>query len=493
MKKIRFVLLFIFFIHVYDAYGYYEFDPQLEKAYGYIIALKFPEANELLANEKRSKPGNNLTLLYLNYIDFLKAFITEEQSDFETLKKNSAIRINQLDKDKENVKSPFHLYAKSEMLIQQALVRIKFSENVISAGEIRSAYKLIEKNQQLFPSFILNKKVYGFLTTIIGAVPQKYNWVLKVAGMTGNTAEGIRELKSLYESLSKNDFHSYQTEILFYIGNFYSAFSISDSVSITRLLSSSVNVSPLIVYVYTNILMKTGKNEQALEILDRTLKNYSSFPFVFLRYKLGLAKLRKLNLTAATDFDFFIMNFKGENNLKSAYQKKAWIELLKGNSEGYNNYLDNIKKTGAVLLDEDKDADYEARNNLIPNIYLLRARLLFDGGYYADAIAELTNRDISQYPSYRDKLEFTYRLGRIMQMTGQTEKAITYFQNTIKNSEQSRFYYAGNSCLMLGQIYEQKREFEKARLYYKKCLQMECDQYKNSIDQKAQAGLDRLK
>ena len=80
-----------------------------------------------------------------------------------------------------------------------------------------------------------------------------------------------------------------------------------------------------------------------------------------------------------------------------------------------------------------------------------------------------------------------------MQMTGKKDKAINYFEMTIKNGLTSRYYFAANSALMLGQIYEEEKEKNKAEFYYKKCLSIKHEQYKNSIDQKALAGLARIK
>lgn len=145
------------------------------------------------------------------------------------------------------------------------------------------------------------------------------------------------------------------------------------------------------------------------------------------------------------------------------------------------------------MIDEDKDAQYEAENLDMPNKRLLESRLLFDGGYYSQALSSLVGDIHRDFPNYRDQLELTYRMGRILQMMGQTDKAIRYYETTIKIGSSSPYYFAANSSLMLGMIEEERMEMDKAKHYYKQCLDMEYEQYKNSIDQKAQAGLDRLR
>jgi hypothetical protein len=50
----------------------------------------------------------------------------------------------------------------------------------------------------------------------------------------------------------------------------------------------------------------------------------------------------------------------------------------------------------------------------IPNILLLKARLLFDGGYYRKALNLLiSNRDKLESLSIEQQTEYHYRLGRI--------------------------------------------------------------------------------
>ncbi|MFN8166507.1 MAG: hypothetical protein U0X76_10160 [Bacteroidia bacterium] len=78
--------------------AYYEFDNNLHQSYSALMDLQFDKAGELLNKESTEKPGNDLVLLFRNYIDFLKAFISEEEASAEVLKKNSAARLKQLTK-----------------------------------------------------------------------------------------------------------------------------------------------------------------------------------------------------------------------------------------------------------------------------------------------------------------------------------------------------------------------------------------------------------
>jgi tetratricopeptide (TPR) repeat protein len=492
MKLIPLVLFLI--IRPLCSFAFFEYDQKLENAYANILSLHFDEATKLLGEEKAEKPSNDLRLLYENYIDFLEAFITEEKNSFEILKRNASFRIDVISENEKNQSSPFFLYALAELNIQQALVKIKFEENISATAEIRKAFKLIERNMELFPDFELNRKVAGFLYAIVGAVPAKYNWLVNMAGMNGSIPDGLQQLRLAYDMTGQGRYKAYQTEILFYLGTIFSVFSPSgETVPLLDIMKKTAAANPLICYVYSNIMMKRGQNDEAIRSLDAVLALNNVFPFTFLYYKRGLCKLRKLDFSSAADFVFFLRNYHGINSIKSAYQKLAWIALLKNDTINYKSNLHLCSITGRALLDEDKDAQYEAESGEMPNTILLMSRLLFDGGYYQRALSLLAGKPLSEFPRFRDQLEITYRLGRIMQMTGNYQKAIQDYEITIQNGSTSKWHFAGNSAIMLGNIYEEQKQYGKAIKYYELCISMDFEQYKNSLDQKAKASIDRIK
>ena len=250
--------------------------------------------------------------------------------------------------------------------------------------------------------------------------------------------------------------------------------------------------SHLIRYCYANVAMKMGRNEDALKVLTQPMNQDGVFQFHFLSYKTGLAKLRKLDFSGDADIRKFIANFKVTNYIKAAWQKMAWISFLKGDLKNYHECMMHCRESGGQFVDEDKEAMNEASSTETPNALLLRSRLLFDGGYYKESLSEIAGQPLDSFPRYRDQLEVTYRFGRILHRMKQIDKAIEYYQQTLKNGASSRYYFAANSALLLGMIYEERNEPEKAISYYNQCLALDHHEYQNSIDQKAQAGLDRI-
>ena len=63
---------------------------------------------------------------------------------------------------------------------------------------------------------------------------------------------------------------------------------------------------------------------------------------------------------------------------------------------------------------------------------------------------------------------------------------------TIRQRGASTRYFAANAALKIGQIYESEKEWKQAAKYYNLCLEMDFDEYSNSILAKAKDGLERI-
>jgi len=139
-----------------------------------------------------------------------------------------------------------------------------------------------------------------------------------------------------------------------------------------------------------------------------------------------------------------------------------------------------------------KSAQKEFESGEIPNRILLKARLQFDGGFYQEALKTLIASKTGDLTTADEKLEFTYRLGRIHHELKNQKEAISYYRLTIKSGAESNRYFAANSSLMLGLIYESLEQKGAALKAFEACSEFNNSEYRNSINQKAKAGILRL-
>jgi len=462
------------------------------KAYHRIISLRIDEGKALLEKEKTDNPSNDIPYFLENYIDFITLFISEDKASFKKLKDNMDIRLQKMKKGDEN--SPYYLYTQADIYLQWALVRIKFREYFTAAIEIEKAYKLLTENKKRFPQFMADNKGLGLLHAISGAIPENYKWVAKLVGVKGTINQGVAELKELLSNINTTDFKYLHDEVFFILVMVEWNLQKDEEEALKLMQHPDFNESnnPFLVLAKAKIAMKTGNNDEAINVLkDRPLgKEY--YPFHYLIFMTGIAKLNRLEVESAACFVEYINRFQGVNYIKTSWQKLAWISLMAYDSSGYKSLISHCIDAGDDAVDEDKDALKEAKTKDIPNIMLLKARLLCDGGYYEKSVEQIAGMKAKDFPRLKDQLEVTYRMARIYHLTKDFSKAIEYYEMTMANGMNSSYYFAANSALQLALIYERKDEKDKAIQYYKACLKMRNHDYQNSIDQKAEAGLNRL-
>lgn len=206
-----------------------------------------------------------------------------------------------------------------------------------------------------------------------------------------------------------------------------------------------------------------------------------------------MAELGELNPESFSNFNNYVKLYKGNSFIKAAYQKMARTELLKSDTAGYRKWMSLLLTKGNNFTDEDKQAEKEAQSKTIPNVYLLKARILFDGGNYKDALHLLATPNEDEIPSFGNKLEYIYRLARVFDKMNITDQAKTNYEKTIRLGTKSKEYYAVASAVFLAQIYEKEKNFTEAEKYYRQALSMKNHDYQNSLDQKAKAGLNRIR
>ena len=485
----RIITLLCIFISS-SVFASFQMNENMQKTYTHIINLEFDQANELLSSETKDNPTNKIIILQENYIDFLTIIIGEDETFFTAAKDKKSDRINFLQAGDEN--SPYYLYAQAEVHLQWAFARLKFEEYLTAAYEIQKAYSLLEENQEIFPDFKLNKKGLGLLHTLVGAIPHQYQWALSLAGMQGSVASGLAELKSL---LQDEQMELYRNEIVF-LTAFLQLNMTNDEVAYKQLLveiGDSYSDSYLLNFAAARLTHALGKNDLTLNVLENRPTDKGIFPFYYLDYLQGMSLLYKLDFEKSEQyFNRFLSNFKGNNYIKSAYHKLALIAFLEGETEKKLSYFEKVKSEGSAAIDEDKVALKDAKKKYIAHSSLLSTRLLYDGGYYQTALKEIQSTNtLKEYSGFYD--EYWYRLARIQsKLDYDTNDIIAHYQKAFDLGKASSNYFAPMSALQIAFIYEKKKEYTNAELYFEKCLSLSNFDYERGIHQKAKAGISRI-
>jgi tetratricopeptide (TPR) repeat protein len=302
--------------------------------------------------------------------------------------------------------------------------------------------------------------------------------------MEGTVSQGLGELKSLLED---EQMKMYNQEILF-LTAFLQLNMTNDEKAYQQLydkIGEGYTANYLLNFAAARLAHSLGENEVCIKVLENRPAVQGKYPFHYLDYLLGMSYLYKLEYEKSKEyFTLFLANFKGNNYIKSAFHKLAWIGFLQGED---NNYFEKVKLEGSTSIDEDKVALKEADKGYFSKPILLKARLLYDGGYYKDALTEInkTNAVVNA--------EYYYRLARIkFKLDYDNIEVVASYKDAYGLGKESTTYYAPMSALQIGLIYEKQNDYKQAKIYFEKCLSLSDFDYERGIHQKAKSGLDRI-
>jgi len=124
---------------------------------------------------------------------------------------------------------------------------------------------------------------------------------------------------------------------------------------------------------------------------------------------------------------------------------------------------------------------------------LIAAGLYCDGGNYTSALNILKSLQPSEMADDEERTSYFYRYGRVYQLLGNNKGCIPFYKEAINIGKELPGQFAARSALELGHIYENLKNNGKAVSYYQLCLDMKNKDFKANLDQKAKAGLNRLK
>ena len=495
-KRVLFfyALIFVFTNSAFPA-TVFNVNEQCLKAQKLIFELKFDEAEKILQSEGQLNKENIAVPWLSESILFLKLFISEDAELYKKSNKNWSNLISQTEEYSFN--NAWYRHILSDMFIHRALIRFKFNENFSAANDIQTAFKYLKENKKMFPSFLADNKNYGLLCCVFSSVPSKYQWLAKMIGFEGDMQTGLKEIELYLKSDQTYKEHAcLRLEAAFIYGMIQHHLNKNSSIAWSTIEPLTRNFKSHLLQNYMRAVIAgyNGMNDDMIDVLKSKPPYQNAYPFYYMDFMLGLAKMRRLDADADLYFKIFTVKYKGKNYLKCAYRNLSWLCQLKNDDNGAKTYYSLASKKGIAAIEEDKHAQSEAEENIFWPVDVLKSRLLFDGKYYVLAMKTIKSIDENKLNHIRFKLEVIYRKARIQHEIGNLDEAIVLYQNVIEEGAKKKYYYAAYSALQIGFIYEKKNKFELAKIYFEKAKKDFPDnkEYTNSIEQKSKAGLKRI-
>ncbi len=490
----RYVLLFLISLSTGYAQDFV-WTPGLLSAYADLQTLKIQSAQQRMARESAT---NGVRVFLDNYTDMLLLVTSDDDQLFAAKNKQESARLDALKKLSDT--SPWQRVLLAEVRLHWAFVKLKFGKEVSASWDVIRAYKLLSENQKRFPDFLPTYKSLGTLHIMVGSVPESYAWVAKLLGMQGTIRQGQQEL----QRAQRDPVVGLEAQLIdLMVRAYVLKFSDADSQALARLVRQ--NPDNLLLHFFgATIEQKNGHGERALTyLLDRPAgKNYQPLPVV--ENILGDMYLQKGEYEqAALHLNQFLRAYRGQNFLKDTHYKLflcRWLaspQPTRATDVTARNLLQKVLSVGRTTVESDKAAQKFAEASLkkVPTStqrILMQARLASDGGFTDQALTYLRPHPEASFSTTAERAEYNYRLGRIYQRRENPDSAIPYLTRALALSETDQLSFGATAALQLGYLYQQKNDRTRARSFFQKALNFRHHEYKNSVDNKAKAGLNSL-
>ncbi|MEX2590947.1 MAG: hypothetical protein WD334_12140 [Chitinophagales bacterium] len=458
------------------------FSVHCKLAYQALLDLDFEELELQLANEIKQNPENLFVPYLRHYGLFVKYYVQPGSIKFETLsarleKNKSLIQQNN------TANGYWRDYFNAETQLQEALIQLNEQNYLSGFFQLRSAYlfskEVVDRAIIAHPA----EKTLAICEAIFSAAPSQYQWILMLLSIDADLPKAEEKLRRLAQNplfYFRKECNMLSAALELHLGG--------NAEKAYALLKDEQNSQPPLFYTYllANSANYAGQNDTALALLKNiSFEEYQRFPMLFLLR--GKLYLQKLDSAAELWLRYFLDYNKGENFVKSALHYLSWNALIHNNLKDFGSYQQAVLNRGAESNETDRAAQKAALEAVIPDVELLKARLLFDGGYYQQAL------DILKPENKNISTEKQYRLGRIYHALEHTETALFYYEKVIAASKKEGSYLPANSAYLTGKIFLEKKDYDRAKIYFEKVFEYEDHAYKLSLDHKAKNALRQLK
>ncbi|SHL98169.1 tetratricopeptide repeat protein [Hymenobacter psychrotolerans] len=458
---------------------------QAARAYAELLKLRPGPARQLL----RAEPARAAaTLLVQDCIDFTELMLSQDATRYEATVAAQDTRLELLERSAE--RSALRDYARAEIRLHQAAAQVTFGHEVQGAWSLRQAYQQMQAVVKRHPTYLPARKTLGLMQFFIGSLPEGYRWFLKLLGLPGSVEAGLSNLRAA--ARQPNDFQPEARILLALVEETYYKKPAEALALVTRLQQQQPD-NLLYSYLLISLNKKQHRTDAALAAYRGrpTSPGYVALPYLhhmaadLLLYQGQYAASRREN-------ELFLRDYQGQHYRKDAFFKLYLAAWLGGEAAAAEQYRRQIDAGGRTVIEEDTYAQrfFDGRQPL--NRLLTRARLQIDGGYYREALTTLDAFRSTAATPLRDQLEAPYRRARAWHLLGRPDSARLLYARTIALAGNAPYYFAPQSALQLGYLYQADGQTNTAKVYFRKAQSYPRHEYKNSTDTKAKLALKEL-
>ncbi len=466
------------------------FTPRLQEAFGHIVEMRFEEARNAVALERKSNPENKVPDYLEGAILCISLFVNEDETRFEQNQDRIDFLISSIEELPES--EPYRNLFLGELYVAQAILNGKFKNNFTAAWQFYKSYSLLTTNYRAHPGFMPNLVPLGVLYAAIGSLPDDYRSMASLLGFEGSVQQGMSMLRKAFYTLDKDQELSFYRPYAGFIYSFTS-FQLDPGQKVSpESLGLDVSKSSFLLYLQAQIELQNGEPQKAAKWLEQRPGGEAYVDFHYLDYLQGKVLLGLRPDESLNYFQRYLRTTTTSAYVKSTYRYLSWYYLLDGKRRKAAEMRELVFKKGTAETGADQQALNDARQPINP--ILIEARVMFDAAKYNEARTLLVNNPANSCcDSPDEKAEYNYRWGRIEQQLNNLSTAREKFEEALSVIGAQPTYATGNSALQLALIHEKAGAKKEAREYFKKAQGYSGYPFYEGVHQKAKAGISRLK
>ncbi|WP_460621568.1 tetratricopeptide repeat protein [Hymenobacter tenuis] len=469
----------------FEAGAKFSLTPTQARAYAEVLKMRPEAARTALRGADATAAG---TLLVQDCLAITELLVSQDAARYEGTVAAQDQRLKTLEKSSEA--SALRDYAQAEIRLHQAAAQVVFGHEVQGAWSLRQSYLHMQQVVRHYPSYLPARKTLGMMQFFIGSLPESYRWFLKLLGLPGSVTAGLHNLR--LAATQPNDFQLEASLILALLEETY----YKQPEAALKLVETLRHQQPdnlLLSYLVISQHKKQHHTDAALAAYRARPNGPGYLPLPYLHHMAADLLLYQGQYAASLRANqLFLQEYKGQHYRKDAAFKLYLAAWLSGDSNAAEQYRRTIAPRGRTVLEEDNYAQRFFSDNLPLNKHLTLARLQIDGGYYSKALTTLQSFRPMVSTPLRDRLEEPYRRARAWHLLGRLDSARLFYAQTIARAGTAPYYFAPQSALQLGYLYQAEGQNNTARSYFQKALSYSKHEYKNSTDTKAKLALKEL-
>lgn len=474
-------LVFIGVLSSQTLHAQFSYSEKVAEAQEAILNLNFQLSDSIIESFTVDEEGLAKWLLsYKSFLEFKTSSRQISDDSLIVLQKRVVREIQEL-----KTESPYYFYCLADVYLISSYLFVERSEYLKAFQNYSSAKLLINKYHSKYPEFTLGYKHELFQIVVNQVFANQF-------GLDGERS--ITDYRQFVSSIkieqSGNSVFFRELKLLsVLVSGFHNGLLHEDKI--VHVNKDFAIQGPLESLVSALEFRKNKEYYDQGEVLKSaySLGFFDNLNMLNLWY--GDYLLNQISDSTIWYLDTFLNRQKNNRLVNYTCFKMAMYYFINDEVNLADSLVNYIKSNTHAETIEDKQAVYEITHASSWTKELLKSRLLFDGGNYDEALATLlkARNNIPEYTK-EQKLEYSYRLGRIYHMKNELNKARIFYEMVIHSNMDKQFYYPCYSAYFLGEIYTKLNKPEKAFYYYTLCIELDSPIYKSSIHKKAEQRLD---